>query len=376
MRWDDILNALIELLKQNPGARIVCVKGYQLFPEGVGKTIIVLSYFNRKIGPSIFYSFPKKQLDKALSATIYDVMDQPSKEEFLTQSFDNVKLLNYYFQLNSEWARGKKEMVMVSLILDQQIPTEVEEKISQLCTEFSDQLQSNKEIFKAFYINDVNNFDEEDQKSIIKNESSIREWVMNLYWALIEATREKIEEDKIAFLLKNKRICLFFKEFVRNTILIIDNEPGGVNLTEKFLKLEDLTEKFLKLEDFETITCSSVNETLKLIEERYNDIAIIFLNPMMPGLNIYEFYQFIKSDERYKHISVISTEKSDGEGGDLPYPYVFKPPTPPGDLGLAGEPQTKRPITIDILKDKPYCKHCGAELPPGQAVCHVCGKKI
>ncbi|MFX1307790.1 MAG: roadblock/LC7 domain-containing protein [Promethearchaeota archaeon] len=60
----------------------------------------------------------------------------------------------------------------------------------------------------------------------------------------------------------------------------------------------------------------------------------------------------------------------------FPYPYVFKPPTPPGDLGLAGEPQVKLPKIEKIQEYEPYCKHCGAELPKGQTICHVCGKKV
>jgi len=155
--------------------------------EGLPQTIIVaLSYFDTRIGPSIFYAFPQSQLEPEILERIYDVMDQPSKEEFLTQSFENVKLLNYYFQIDSDWARGNKEMLMISVILKQQIPIEVEKKISILCKEFSEQLQSNKEIFKAFYINEFNHFNEEDQKNIIKNESLISAWVVNLYRALIE----------------------------------------------------------------------------------------------------------------------------------------------------------------------------------------------
>ncbi|MFX1327975.1 MAG: roadblock/LC7 domain-containing protein [Promethearchaeota archaeon] len=64
------------------------------------------------------------------------------------------------------------------------------------------------------------------------------------------------------------------------------------------------------------------------------------------------------------------------EDGDVPFPYIFKPPTPPGDLGLAGEPQAKLPITEKIQWYEPNCKHCGAELPKGQTICHVCGKKV
>ncbi len=60
----------------------------------------------------------------------------------------------------------------------------------------------------------------------------------------------------------------------------------------------------------------------------------------------------------------------------LPYPYIFKPPTPPKDLGLVGQLQAKKDITEEEPEYDPYCKHCGAKLPEGQTICHVCGKKV
>ncbi len=170
------------------------------------KTIVVLSYFHRKIGPLVFYSYPRNILEKELSGKVANIMDQQFSEGFFTHSFENLKSMNYYFEIHSDWARGNKEMLMVSIILDQQIPLEIEENISILCTEFSERLQSNEEIFTAFYINDINNFDEDDQENIVKNESLIEAWVNNLYWAIIEDTREKTEEEKIAILLNDKHI--------------------------------------------------------------------------------------------------------------------------------------------------------------------------
>ncbi|MFX1591496.1 MAG: hypothetical protein ACFFB6_03320 [Promethearchaeota archaeon] len=170
------------------------------------KTIVALSYFHRKIGPLVFYSYPQDILERDLSIKIANIMDQQFSEGFFTHSFESLKSLNYYFEIHSDWARGNTEMLMVSIIIDQQIPAEVEEKISILCTDFSEQLQSNEEIYTAFYINDVNNFDEEDEESIIKNESLIKAWVQNLYWVIIEDTREKTEEEEIAILLNDRHI--------------------------------------------------------------------------------------------------------------------------------------------------------------------------
>ncbi|MFX0040789.1 MAG: hypothetical protein ACFFB9_03265 [Promethearchaeota archaeon] len=216
------------------------------------KTIVALSYFHRKIGPLVFYSYPKDMLERDLALKIANIMDQQFSEGFFTHSFENLKSLNYYFEIHSDWARGNKEMLMVSIILDQQISTEDEEQISILCTEFSEQLQSNEEIYTAFYINDLNNFEEEDQESITKNESLIKAWVKNLYWVILEDTREKTEEEEIAILLNDKHIFLTLEKLSEGPIL-----------------LEGLREWFI-----DKFPEKNFNEIIEILDER----QFIFIN--------------------------------------------------------------------------------------------------
>ncbi|MFX1370244.1 MAG: hypothetical protein ACFFCE_00170 [Promethearchaeota archaeon] len=216
------------------------------------KTIVALSYFHRKIGPLVFYSYPKNILEKDFSLKIANIMDQQFNEGFFIHSFENIKSMNYYFEIHSDWARGNKEMLMVSIILDQQITIEIEEKISILCSEFSEQLQSNEEIFTAFYINDINNFNEEDQENIVKNESLIKLWVNNLYWNIIEYTREKTEEEKIGSLLKDKHIFTTLEKLSKGPI-----------------PLEWLREWFI-----EKFSEKDFNEIIEILDER----QFIFIN--------------------------------------------------------------------------------------------------
>ena len=61
---------------------------------------------------------------------------------------------------------------------------------------------------------------------------------------------------------------------------------------------------------------------------------------------------------------------------DLPYPFIFKPPTPPGDLGLSGQAQLIHPTSEEEAWHKPYCKNCGSFISEGQAICPACGKKV
>ena len=184
------------------------------------KLIVALSYFHRKIGPLVFYSYPEDMLDEQLSARIANIMDQTVSEGFFTHSFEKNNSNNYYFEIHSDWARGNKEMLMVSIIFDQQINSEIEQSVSVLCTEFLEKLLSNEEIYTAFYINDINNFDEPDKDLIYKNNSLIKLWVKELYWAALEDTREKSEEEKIATLLNKKFVFLTLKKLSKGPIAI------------------------------------------------------------------------------------------------------------------------------------------------------------
>ena len=81
----------------------------------------------------------------------------------------------------------------------------------------------------------------------------------------------------------------------KKAILIVDDEPDIVNLTERFLKLGN----------FETITASNGKDALEIIAERYNEIALVLLDIMMPGTSGYSVLKEIKANEKYKSIIVI-----------------------------------------------------------------------
>lgn len=76
-------------------------------------------------------------------------------------------------------------------------------------------------------------------------------------------------------------------------ILIVDDEEDITHLTEKFLQLEK----------YETITCSNGYDALDIVEEKHDDIALILLDIMLPGMNGYEILTEIKS--RYPKILVV-----------------------------------------------------------------------
>jgi len=147
-------------------------------------------------------------------------MTQQKEEEFFIHSFENLKILNFYFQIPSEWARGKREMVMISIIINQQISPEIEESISLLCKQFSELMQSDEDIYTGFYTYELNKHDEVDRERIIENESLIKQSVRDLYWETVEETRKKSEEEKITLLLNDRYIFESLEKMSRELRII------------------------------------------------------------------------------------------------------------------------------------------------------------
>jgi len=278
------------------------------------KPIVALSYFHRKIGPLVFYSYPENMLDEQLSTRIANIMDQTVSEGFFTHSFEQNISNNYYFEIHSDWARGNKEMLMVSIIFEHQINLEIEQNVNILCTEFIEKLRSNEEIFTAFYINDINNFEELDKDFIYKNNSLIKLWVKELYWAALEDTREKSEEEKIATLLNKRHVFLTLKKLSKGPIALdglrewYNNEFPKLNFKELidtlvskqfiFINQIGIVEKYvllLKEVNAERIPPDSV---IEYIDENPDLIELELIELLLPKVQEYfSIYENKKHEE-------------------------------------------------------------------------------
>ncbi|MFW9873108.1 MAG: hypothetical protein ACFFG0_08415 [Candidatus Thorarchaeota archaeon] len=216
-----------------------------------------MTYFHTRIGTLIFYSFPETPLGKEVSDRLYDIMTQQKEEEFFIHSFENLKILNYYFQLPSEWARGNREMVMISIIIKHQISPEIEESILSLCKKFTAQMQSKENIYTGFYTYELNKHDDVDKERIIENESLIKELVKDLYWETVEETRKKSEEKKITLLSNDRYIFESLEKMSRELKIIsreinsFENPPKSdsaiqISITNLNKITDDLSEGFIE----------------------------------------------------------------------------------------------------------------------------------
>jgi len=170
----------------------------------------ILSYFNKKIGPLVFYSYPNNDLEKYLKDRIANIMDQVLTEEFVTFSFGKYHSLNYYFEIDSDWARGNKEALMLSAIFVERISMEMERAILTICIELSDWLKSKKNIFTGFYETSSAYYQDKKSRNMIDNNLLIiTSWLEEFYNAILEAVQEKVEEKDItAFIEKENTLMI------------------------------------------------------------------------------------------------------------------------------------------------------------------------
>jgi len=132
------------------------------------QTIVSLTFFNRKRGPLIYYYFPENSLNMTEKAIITDIMMSASNERYFIQQSSNLSSLNYYFEIYSDWARGKKEMLMISVILNTKITKSIEDVVLSICIDFQTELTSIKDIYKALYDKFLDSFSDEEQSDIEK----------------------------------------------------------------------------------------------------------------------------------------------------------------------------------------------------------------
>lgn len=183
---------------------------------------VAISYFHRKIGPIVYYCFPEDILTEEEKSRLAEFMDQIYEEGYFTHKFGNLASMNYYFEINSEWARGNKEMLMVSFVIDK-TPNQEEEAIFEKFTQdFAEKLKAQKNLFKAFYSTDDVQVAEKDFPEIKEFNSNIRFWLKELYWTGVEELRERTEEERWASIMSKKEIFNVIKKLSKGPIALED----------------------------------------------------------------------------------------------------------------------------------------------------------
>ncbi|MHA1920180.1 MAG: hypothetical protein ACTSWX_10585 [Promethearchaeota archaeon] len=217
---------------------------------------VAISYFHRKIGPIVWYSYPEEALNEDEKGHLADIMDQSYEEGFFMHKFGVLTSMNYYFEIPSEWARGNKEMLMISVILDSAPQPGVEEPIQAWAESFSNRLKAENEIFKAFYNIDDAQVSAEDHQDLKKYSKDIRFWLKELYWVAIEVLREKTEEEKWATIMSHPQIFKVIKKLSKEPMDLEVLKKWFVTIFPKY----DLNEILKELEEQKFIFINTIGQ--------------------------------------------------------------------------------------------------------------------
>ena len=109
---------------------------------------LVLTFFYKVKGPEILLSYPEVELEEDIIEKLIRFFDLEVSETFFEIILIKKKrIIDLYFEIISEWARGKKELTMLSLIMKEKYESRF---IYSFLVDAVHKIISYEGIFKAF----------------------------------------------------------------------------------------------------------------------------------------------------------------------------------------------------------------------------------
>ncbi len=183
-------------------------------------------YFHRIIGPEKYYQIGSTIVNEEIERQIPKYLDVNMGE--MNVSIENYQIYIYIFEIESNWARGNKELLEFVILYDKKkySAREMPKEIINLARNFINRLKSNKTRYMAFYI---------DNSEELKENRK-----------LITAEAQSFKKELNEFYRKINKLNI-----VRTTIKN-DNNFERDNLMTVFAKIESEIQKLLIQENSQT----------------------------------------------------------------------------------------------------------------------------
>ena len=184
-------------------------------------TNLILSHFNLRIGPCMFYSVPELP-DNKFFKDIPNLIEFNTKGLFI-QEFESYKCANLPFEIYSTTPRGNRELLLISIVTDQRNGLKrniAKEILEQLVTE----IKGIENCHKAFSMK--TDAETDNIKSKIQK-------IINNFYESIHPTIRALEnaEKRYQILFKSARDAIIHVS--KNTSEILDINEEGAKLLEK-----------------------------------------------------------------------------------------------------------------------------------------------
>ncbi len=258
--------------------------------------IVALSYFDRKIGPTVYMEYPER-VGEEEKMTLNQIFDQTTSEGWFWHSLntkDYATSLNYYFEIKSDWARGLKEMLMCSIIFREKLSSDKEHEVLSWVSDFVQKMHARPDLFKAFYPSPrvmpgaempaPSESDSELNQSYVV----VMKWLKELYYSTREEIRQKNEEEIIANLMVNPAVF--------NTIRKLSQYPVRMNELKVWFDAQEFNRDFDKiislLEEQKFIVINKIGPEVYAILVKSIDVSRV------PPAYVLEFYENLEYNDK------------------------------------------------------------------------------
>jgi hypothetical protein len=277
--------------------------------------MILLFYFDRTLGPRLFLTAPSdlaENLEQKTVDQIKSLLDS-GEESFFSHYFTNeLKTANWIFKVESEWARGRAELLMISVIVPEEEPDF--NYYEGLLSKFVEKIRNTPKIYKGLYFGSKI---ENEMQSIQNSYEIFKNEVGNLY-KIISVKRVETEGTLLSLeTLKQQRTITLsthilnrFEEIANNSencfiVFRTRGEATKIDIipvdTQKIIRLaiifgqqmtvrivQQIGQIFSKYEDFVSLVFTS-----GICQEIDRCVYEVYIDPNMEKLNeiIEEIYK-------------------------------------------------------------------------------------
>ena len=150
----------------------------------------MLTFFHQIQGPSVLLSYPNEKLEEEIIKSLIKFFDlEISNETFfeIVLITKKKKIINFHFEIESEWARGNKEFAMLSLIMNKEYESE---QFFAFLVDASYKILKTENVYKAFYKDSDFHYNDIE---IDLNYEIIRKILFNCLTCLISRIEDKIK---------------------------------------------------------------------------------------------------------------------------------------------------------------------------------------
>ena len=261
--------------------------------------MLILSYFDRIIGPRLFITFPEniiEELGEEYLKQVADLLDTPDDDGFFTHNFSpELKTANWMFSIPSSWARGRTELMMISVLISEEEPDYF--AYEKIFSKFVDRIKIHPQIFKALYRETGPKGDMED----IKKELEILKEELQKVYKILSVRKIETEGQLVSFkALKEQKSIRLTTDIVQKIGDLTQKKKNCfivLRTRGEVMKLDIIpveTEKIIRLAIIfgEQVQLPILHQIGQILARFDTEISLIFTSGLCQELDrcVYEVY--------------------------------------------------------------------------------------